>query len=163
VNDDSGVGRSSLELPLVELPGAHPCAGCGACCTYVATQIDDPTTFKDYENLFWYLAHENVAVYIDWEGDWYLEFRTRCKNLTDAKTCAIYVDRPRVCSDFSFTDCEKNSGEPAAKHHFDSYEDLLGFLQARRPKAFARYARKRRELLRARERAAASPPARARR
>ncbi len=157
MSEDAEARARSLELPLAQLPGAHPCAGCGACCTYVATQIDDPTTFKDYENLFWYLSHENVAVYIDWEGDWYLEFQTRCKNLTDAKTCSIYVDRPLVCSEFSFTDCEKNSGEPAAKHHFGSYEDLLGFMQTKRPKAFARYARKRRELLKARARAAARP------
>ncbi len=159
MNENPTRSAAPLELPLVQLPSAHPCSGCGDCCTYVATQIDDPQSFGDYENLFWYLAHENVAVYIDWEGDWYLEFQTRCKNLTDAKTCAIYVDRPRVCSEFSPDDCERNSREPAYKHLFRSYEDLLGWLQARRPRAFARYAKKRRELLRARERKAASPRA----
>jgi Fe-S-cluster containining protein len=150
----------SLELPLVDLPRAHPCADCGQCCTYVATQIDDPTTFKEYENLFWYLAHENVAVYIDWEGEWYLEFQTRCRNLTDARTCAIYAERPLVCSEFSFEDCEKNSGEQAWKHYFRSFDDLLGFMQAKRPKAFARYAAKRRALLKERARSAASQPSR---
>ena len=79
-----------------------------------------------------------------------------------SKTCAIYVDRPLVCSEFSWNDCEKSTSEPPAKHYFRSYEDLLGFMQSKRPKAFARYARKRRELLRARERAA-SRSARARR
>lgn len=148
---------ASLELPLIQLPTKHPCASCGECCTYVATQIDDPQSFGDYENLYWYLAHENVAVYIDWEGDWYLEFQTRCKNLTDAKTCAVYVDRPRVCSEFSSDECERNSREPAYKHLFRSHEDLLGWMQARRPRAFARYARKRRELLKARERKISAP------
>src|SRR5262249_19164493 len=44
-----------LELPLVSLPSLHPCADCGACCSYVATQIDDPSTFQQYENIHWYL------------------------------------------------------------------------------------------------------------
>ena len=155
MNDDSQPVLHSLELPLLSLPGVHPCSGCGECCTYIATQIDDPSTFKEYENIYWYLTHENVGVYIDWDGDWYLEFQTKCRNLTEARTCGIYVDRPRVCSDFSWTDCERNSKEQGWKHYFKSYEDLLGFMQARRPKAFARYARKRREMLRARERSAA--------
>jgi Fe-S-cluster containining protein len=98
LNDDSTRPSPTLDLPLVDLPGAHPCSGCGACCTYVATQIDDPSTFKQYENIYWYLTHENIGVYIDWEGDWYLEVQTRCRNLTEARTCGIYVDRPLVCS-----------------------------------------------------------------
>lgn len=157
MSENETPSATSLELPLIQLPTKHPCASCGECCTYVATQIDDPQSFGDYENLYWYLAHENVAVYIDWEGDWYLEFQTRCKNLTDAKTCAVYVDRPRVCSEFSSDECERNSREPAYKHLFRSHEDLLGWMQARRPRAFARYARKRRELLKARERKISAP------
>jgi len=140
-----------LELPLVSLPGSHPCASCGDCCTYVATQIDDPQTFGDYENVHWYLTHENVGVYVDWDGDWYLEFRTRCRNLTEARTCAVYETRPRVCSEFSWTDCERNSGESAWKHYLHSPEDLLAFMRAKRPRAFARYMKKRRELLRKRK------------
>ena len=145
-----------LELPLVTLPGAHPCANCGDCCTYVATQIDDPGTFKEYENLHWYLTHENVGVYIDWDGDWYLEFKTRCKNLTDAKTCGIYETRPLVCSEFSFNDCERNSGEPGWKHYFNSQEELVEYLRTKRPRAYERYQKKRRELLRKRKPSARS-------
>ena len=145
-------GAGVLELPVLSLPKAHPCSGCGDCCTYVATQIDDPQSFGDYENIHWYLTHENVGVYVDWDGDWYIEFKTRCRNLTEAKTCGIYATRPRVCSEFSFTDCEVNSGEKGWKHYFESHEQLLDFMQKRRPKAFARYMKKRRELLRKRER-----------
>ena len=160
MSENSGRPPTGLELPILSLPAANPCAGCGECCTYIATQIDDPSTFQQYENIYWYLTHENIAVYIDWEGDWYLEVQTRCSHLTEAKTCGIYVDRPLVCSEFSATDCEKNSGERGWKHYFRNFEDLLGFMQAKRPKAFARYAAKRRALLRARERSAASRPSR---
>jgi len=152
LNDASGRPSVTLDLPLVSLPGAHPCSGCGACCTYVATQIDNPTTFRQYENVYWFLTHENIGIYIDWDGDWYLEFQTRCKHLTDERTCGIYVDRPLVCSDFSWTDCERNSGLQGWKHYFKSYEDLLGFMQAKRPKAFARYVAKRTALLKERVR-----------
>ena len=147
----------TFELPLVQLPTAHPCAHCGECCTYIATQIDDPTSFRDYDQIHWYLTHENVQVYIDWEGDWYLEFLTRCRNLTEAKTCGAYVDRPRVCSEFSADECERNSGEVAHRYLFRSHEDLLGWMQAKRPRAFERYAKKRRELLKERTRRASSP------
>lgn len=156
MNDDSEQRSIKLDLPLLSIPTAHPCSGCGDCCTYVATQIDNPSTFKQYENVYWYLTHENVAVYIDWEGDWYLEFQTRCRNLTEARACGIYIDRPVVCSEFSWTDCERNSGLQGWRHYFKTYEDLLGFMQAKRPKAFARYAAKRRTLLKERERSAAS-------
>ena len=156
MNDESQQPSITLDLPLLDLPGAHPCSGCGECCTYIASQIDNPKTFREYENIYWYLTHENVAVYIDWDNDWYLEFQTKCRNLTEAKTCGIYIDRPLVCSEFSWTDCERNSGEQGWKHYFKSYEDLLGWMQAKRPKAFARYAKKRRELLKERERSAAS-------
>ena len=160
MNDNSESRSITLDLPLVNLPDAHPCSGCGDSCTYVATQIDNPSTFKQYENIYWYLTHENVAVYIDWEGDWYLEFQTRCRNLTEARSCGIYLDRPLVCSEFSWTDCERNSGLQGWRHYFKSYEDLLGFMQAKRPKAFKRYAAKRRTLLRERERSAAALSAR---
>jgi uncharacterized protein len=140
-----------LELPLVNLPKAHPCAGCGDCCTYVATQIDDPHTFAQYENVHWYLTHENVGVYIDFDGDWYIEFQTKCRHLTAEKTCDIYETRPLVCSEFSFLDCERNTGEQAWKYYFKSQEDLVEFLRTKRPRAYERYQRKRRELLQKRK------------
>jgi uncharacterized protein len=153
---ESSAPPRGLELPLVSLPKAHPCASCGDCCTYVATQIDDPSTFKQYEDVHWYLTHENVGVYIDWEGEWFIEFRTRCRNLTDAKTCGIYQERPLVCSEFSFTDCERSSGESAWKHYFNSQEELVAFLRAKRPRAYERYMKKRGELLRKRRTSARS-------
>ena len=41
-NDPSS---GSLALPLVSLPGTHPCRDCAQCCRYIATQIDDPTAY----------------------------------------------------------------------------------------------------------------------
>ena len=143
-----------LELALADLPSAHPCHACGQCCRYVATEIDNPSSFDDYENLHWYLLHENVCVYVDWEGDWYLEFRTVCRHLTAARTCGIYDERPKICSDFSWDECEKSSEEPAWKYRFDAWPEFLDWLRARRPKSYEKYERARRKLKK--KRAAAS-------
>jgi hypothetical protein len=137
----------SVELPLLVLPQSHPCAGCGECCRYVATQIDRPTTNTDYDQIFWYLTHKDVSVYIDWEGDFYLEFRTLCEHLTPANTCAIYRERPEICSDFSFEECEKGTGEPAHKARFEKPAEFLAWFEQRRPKAFARFVAYREKLI----------------
>ena len=102
-------------------------------------------------------------MYVDWEGDWFLEFRTTCQHLTASRTCGIYEERPRICSDFSWDECEKSTEEPAWKYRFDTYQNLLDWLQERRPKAYAKYMRSRRKLVDKRRRASrgtpASPPA----
>jgi hypothetical protein len=148
VKNDPAAG--SLALPLVSLPGAHPCRDCAQCCRYIATQIDDPTAFRDYEHIFWYLAHRDVSVYIDHDGDWYLEFRTVCRHLAPSGTCEIYAERPQICEDYSFEECEVTTREPGYRQRFDSHQELLQWLRVQRPKAFERYMRKRRELLRKR-------------
>ena len=151
--------RGSLELPLVGLPSAHPCHDCAQCCRYIATQIEDPSSFRDYENLYWYLTHRDVSVYIDHDGDWYLEFRTVCRHLEPAGTCGVYAERPKICEDYSFEECEVTTREPGYRHRFDSYAELLEWMRVKRPKAFGRYMRTRRELLRKRARKASAPAA----
>jgi Fe-S-cluster containining protein len=144
----------SLELPLLALPKTHPCAGCGDCCRYVATQIERPTTNTDYDQIVWYLTHRDVSVYIDWEGDFYLEFRTLCDHLTPSGTCEIYRERPEICSEFSYEECEKGTGEPAHKWRFEKPAEFLAWFEQRRPKAFARFGAYREKLLRERDRKA---------
>ena len=156
MSKENGSGHRSgpsLELALLDLPSAHPCHGCGQCCHYIATEIDNPSSFRDYDNLHWYLLHEDVCVYVDWEGDWFLEFRTTCRHLTPSRTCGIYEERPRICSEFSWDECEKSSDEPAWKYRFETYQELLDWLSKRRPKAYEKYTRARRKLVRKRREA----------
>lgn len=143
-----------MELPLAVLPSHHPCHSCGDCCRYVAVEIDAPTCNGDYEHIFWYLTHRNVAIYVDWEGDWFIEFQTTCENETESITCAIYEERPRICSEFSWEDCERNVPEPAAKRRFEAPKEFFDWLEAKRPKAFERYMKFRRKLLSGRRNAA---------
>ena len=151
--DTNGVVRSprgdeeSLELPMLDLPNAHPCNDCGECCEYLAIEIDNPTNFSDYENLHWYLTHENVSVYIDHEGDWFIEFKTRCRHLTTEKTCGIYTERPKICSEFSWNECERTTQDNAYRYRFLDHAELLAWMEQRRPSQYAKYVRKRRELI----------------
>lgn len=138
-------------LPLLELPGTHPCNSCGACCRYVAVEIDRPTTPRDYDQIHWYLTHGKVAVYIDWEGDWYLEFETVCDHLTSAAMCDVYRERPEICSDFSWETCEKTTAEPGHRVRFTRPPEFFEWLEAKRPRSFERFVAYRRRLIEARE------------
>ena len=150
-NHSRGNGSTpALELPLLALPTTHPCKGCGACCRYIAIEIDSPTGYRDYDHIYWYLVHRNVSVYIDWEGDWFVEFQTVCEHLTDASTCGIYSERPAICSDFSWDTCEKTTGEDAHKVLWEEPGEFMAWLEAKRPKAFQKYVERRAKLLRSR-------------
>ena len=161
-DQDNGSGNGSvpsLELPLLALPKSHPCKDCGACCEYIAIEIDAPTGYKDYDHVHWYLVHRDVAVYIDWEGDWFVEFATRCEHLSNTATCGIYSERPQICSDFSWEECEKSTGEDGHKVRFETPDEFLAWFEERRPKAFKKYSDRRAKLLRTRARAVSRKPA----
>jgi len=66
----------------------------------VATQLDTPTTKREYDNIRWYLMHENVNVFVDQDGDWMLEFVTPCSNLRPDHSCSHYAQRPRICREY---------------------------------------------------------------
>ena len=42
------------------------CSECdGKCCKYITVQIDEPEEEIDFEELKWFLCHENIMVYLD--------------------------------------------------------------------------------------------------
>ena len=61
-----------------------------------------------------------LVVYIDHEGDWYLEFRTVCRHLTPSGTCGIYAERPLICEEYSWEECEVTTREPGYRQRFDA-------------------------------------------
>ena len=131
--------------------GLHfECTECGACCAYVAVEIDNPSSFDDYDHIHWYLTHRGVSVYIDWEGDWFIEFETVCEHLAESRTCGIYEDRPGICSEFSWDECEKTTSEPAWKYRFTKPDELLAFMKQKRPRNYERYMKQREKMMRKR-------------
>lgn len=86
-----------------------PCEECGGkCCGYVAIEIDKPKGKKDYDIIRWYLAHQNVNVFIDHDKNWHVEFRTPCEFQSSEKKCMIYTKRPAICREHGTSegDCE---------------------------------------------------------
>lgn len=75
-----------------------PCDICGGkCCKYVSVQIDTPVEKDEWDNIRWYLLHENVRVFIDHDMDWFIEFLTPCTAQLPDNRCGCYETRPAIC------------------------------------------------------------------
>jgi len=83
------------------------CKDCvGLCCRYFALPIETPETRDDYDDIRWYLCHEDITVYVE-EGDWYINIRNKCRHLSeDDYSCRIYDNRPQICRKYSHKDCD---------------------------------------------------------
>ncbi len=107
----------------------HPCANCSVCCEYVAVPIDEPEDIDDYDGILWYLLHKNVRVYIDHDGDWYVEFSTPCSRLSPDGLCTAYEERPILCEEYDPSECMRSdpddNGEARA---FETAEDFLAYM-----------------------------------
>jgi Fe-S-cluster containining protein len=87
-------------------PGEILCSYCTArCCRYFALPIDAPKTWKDFDNIRWYMMHGRVGVFVD-QGTWYLVVYADCQNLRSDNLCGVYEDRPEICRAYSTSGCE---------------------------------------------------------
>ena len=102
------------------------CNGCnGACCRYVALEIDCPENLEDFDNIRWYIIHQNVRVYVEEDRIWNLEFLSPCKYLREDGRCNIHEDfvknpscrRPQICKDFTTLECP----------YHNKYKELFSF------------------------------------
>jgi len=93
--------------------GHGQCATCGAkCCRYVVVEIDKPRARIDREEIRWFLAHEDVLVYIDGDdGTWNVQFNTPCRYLDADNRCTIYRRRFQICKEHDPETCEDSDGE----------------------------------------------------
>lgn len=95
------------------------CKKCkGMCCRYIALPIDTPETRADFDDVRWYLTHENISVFVE-DGDWYISVKNKCKYLreTDYK-CSIYEQRPKICRKYDNKKCDFSEGEYQYELHF---------------------------------------------
>ena len=69
-----------------------PCRLCNAeCCRYITVDLATPKDEEDWDEIKWMLLHEGVIIYVDEDGDWNVEVKTKCKFLDDAtKKCKAY-------------------------------------------------------------------------
>ena len=100
------------------------CDQCSAlCCRYFALEIDEPETRSQFDDVRWYLVHENVVVFVE-KKKWYLGVMTRCKHLQPDNRCGIYERRPRICRSYSTDNCEYHGGDYGYDKLFTSAEQL---------------------------------------
>ncbi len=103
------------------------CEHCTAeCCHYVALPIDEPETKRDFDDLRWYLMHEGMTLFVE-EGDWYVQFRTRCRNLRTDFKCGVYETRPAICAEYKAKDCDYAGGDYSYDHLFTEPEQIVAF------------------------------------
>jgi Fe-S-cluster containining protein len=120
----------------------YNCARCTAlCCQYVSTEIDTPTTRRDFDQIRWYLMHPGVRVYTDETDTWFVQFMSRCRFLGRDDLCQIYETRPQICRDLKPTDCEFALG-PGDRQYFTCLEEFDRWLEERRRRQRERAARR---------------------
>ena len=120
------------------------CEGCPAkCCRYVALEFDIPEDKEDFHHIRWFLMHANVRIQIDDEDNWYIEFRTPCKNLDENNLCVIHpmhpsnpngspekYGEPQICIEHSPAECEFNGeGEDPYEHVFTNVHQFEEYME----------------------------------
>lgn len=106
------------------------CEKCtGMCCRYFALQIDTPEDRDDYEDIRWYLCHEDVSVFVE-EGSWYVSIKNKCRHLSDDNyKCTIYSKRPKICRSYDNGGCDFTSGEYDYELHFTDDRQMQEYIK----------------------------------
>jgi Fe-S-cluster containining protein len=100
------------------------CEHCtAACCRYIALPLDVPETPADFEDIRWFLMHQQVSVFVE-DGDWYIAFQTPCRHLQPDQRCGVYHTRPAICRKYTTDDCDYHSGDYNWEQHFTAPEHL---------------------------------------
>ena len=105
------------------------CESCAAlCCRYVALPIDNPEDVRDYDNIRWYLMHENMVVFVE-EEQWYLGVFSKCKHLQPDNRCGVYLTRPRICRKYDTDNCDYHGGDYNYSDLFTSADQLREYAE----------------------------------
>ena len=105
------------------------CVKCtGLCCRYYALPIETPEDWDDYDDVRWYLCHEDTSVFIE-EGDWYLNVQNKCMNLGDNNQCAIYDLRPKICRGYKMDECDFTGNDYDYELHFTSAHQMEEYMK----------------------------------
>jgi uncharacterized protein len=103
------------------------CSACsGLCCRYFAFEIAKPRTRRDFEDIRWYLLHEDSAVFVE-DGEWYLQINRKCRALLPDNRCAIYETRPPICRAYKAKDCDWHAAEYDYDHLFCEPEQIMAY------------------------------------
>ena len=108
------------------------CHKCKAlCCRYIALPIDKPTDRGDFDDIRWYLAHQNITVFVE-KGQWYINIKNKCRHLSEkTHRCRIYEKRPRICRGYKTVDCELTCREYDYSLHFTDDRQMEEYMKVK--------------------------------
>jgi len=115
------------------------CAGCVRCCTYVAVEVDSPDTPWQYDQYVWLLYHKNIWMYVEKGNHWYVQFETVCEKLSPTGQCTVHGEHPVLCKKYDARSCERRGELSDVIANFRDGHDLVRWIEANRPKHYARY------------------------
>jgi Fe-S-cluster containining protein len=108
------------------------CEKCrGLCCRYFALPIETPTTRDDYDDIRWYLCHEDISIFVE-KGDWYLSVNNKCRHLSEKGfRCGIYDRRPKICRKYRHESCDAVVGEYDYELHFTNDREMEEYIRVK--------------------------------
>jgi len=116
-----------MKLPIAPDDKKHLCDHCVAlCCRYFAFSIDKPKTQRDFEDLRWYMLHEDTILFVE-DGQWYIQINRRCRELRPDNRCGIYEHRPAICRGYQAGGCDWHGDEYDYEHVFTEPGQIEGF------------------------------------
>ncbi|HZZ71494.1 MAG TPA: YkgJ family cysteine cluster protein [Pirellulales bacterium] len=127
-------------------PGEVLCAYCTAkCCRYFALPLEEPTEFKDFEFIRWFLLHHGATVFTE-DDVWYLLQFSECRHLQADNRCGIYETRPQICRDYTTENCEYDDSW-VYDRYFETADQIGEYAEAVLPAADKKNLRSRRPPL----------------
>lgn len=103
------------------------CNQCVAlCCRYFAFSIDTPRTKRDFEDLRWYILHEDTIIFVE-DGEWYVQVNRKCRELLPDNRCGIYENRPTICREYTTNGCDWHADAYDYEHVFSEPEQIERF------------------------------------
>jgi len=108
----------------------NQCEKCtGLCCRYFALPIETPEDKGDYDDIRWYLCHEDITVFVE-DGDWYINIKNKCRYLSEENyKCMNYNNRPRICRQYRHNDCDFVEGEYDYELHFVNDKQMEEYIK----------------------------------
>ena len=114
------------------MPKTDQCGQCkGLCCRYFALPIETPEDREDFDDIRWYLCHEDITVFVE-DDEWYVNIKNKCRNLSEKDhKCRIYDRRPKICRGYEHSDCDFVEGEYDYELHFTCDKDMEEYMKVK--------------------------------
>jgi Fe-S-cluster containining protein len=123
------------------------CMKCdGKCCRYFALPIETPEDWDDYDDIRWYLCHENTTVFVE-DGEWYLNVKNKCRHLSEKDyRCGNYEVRPKICRGYDTEACDLTGDGYDYELHFRDDKAMEEYMQIKfGPKVFDKLEKKKKK------------------